>query len=212
MTVMLKYRFEFVALLLAIFYLVGMVSMSTELRPDVIVLTPLNLLLTVVLLLVFNNWWTTSFYMFAGMCFAVGFGIELLGVHTGVVFGDYEYGTALGPRLFEVPLMIGVNWFLLAYCFADLVARTHRKTMVKAFIGALLMTLLDAVMEPVAMKLNFWNWEGDFVPFKNYVAWFFVSYFLIWLNLRTREGKPNNMAPLVLLLQLIFFGFLNFTA
>ncbi|MBE0653483.1 MAG: carotenoid biosynthesis protein, partial [Bacteroidales bacterium] len=30
-------------------------------------------------------------------------------------------------------------------------------------------------MEPVAMHLDYWQWEGDIIPFQNYAAWFIIS-------------------------------------
>src|SRR4051812_12976794 len=47
---------------------------------------------------------------------AVGaYGIEVLGVHSGVPFGDYRYGTALGPALWGVPIVIGLAWAWMAW-------------------------------------------------------------------------------------------------
>lgn len=40
----------------------------------------------------------------------VGFAVEALGVTTGVIFGAYHYTDRMGPRLHEVPLVIGINW------------------------------------------------------------------------------------------------------
>ena len=42
--------------------------------------------------------------------------VELVGTKTGMLFGDYSYGKVLGPALQGVPLIIGINWFIMMYC------------------------------------------------------------------------------------------------
>ena len=44
-----------------------------------------------------------------------GFGVELLGVHTGVPFGRYLYTGTLGPALGGVPVVIGLAWAWMAW-------------------------------------------------------------------------------------------------
>ncbi|MFN2335752.1 MAG: carotenoid biosynthesis protein, partial [Bacteroidales bacterium] len=52
-----------------------------------------------------------------GIAIAVtSFLIEAVGVNTGRIFGTYTYGKALGPALWNTPVIIGLNWFLLIYC------------------------------------------------------------------------------------------------
>src|SRR5689334_18557252 len=52
----------------------------------------------------------------------IGFAAEVIGVHTGVPFGDYRYGSTLGARLFGVPIVVALAWMMLAWP-AALVAR-----------------------------------------------------------------------------------------
>ena len=33
------------------------------------------------------------------------------------MFGDYSYGKVLGYQVNNVPVIIGINWFLIIYCF-----------------------------------------------------------------------------------------------
>jgi uncharacterized membrane protein len=32
-------------------------------------------------------------------------------------------------------------------------------------------------MEPAAVKLGFWNWNGGHIPIHNYFSWFWTSLF-----------------------------------
>ena len=50
------------------------------------------------------------------ICFAVGVSVEIMGINTGILFGDYTYGDVLGFKLRDVPVLIGVNWFIIIYC------------------------------------------------------------------------------------------------
>ncbi len=60
---------------------------------------------------------------------AIGFGAELLGVHTGRPFGAYSYTGKLGPRVGGVPLLAAAAWALMArpaWVAAGWVARRAR--------------------------------------------------------------------------------------
>src|SRR3954453_20380797 len=43
-----------------------------------------------------------------------GFAAEVVGVHTGVPFGDYDYIGGLGPTLAGVPIAVGLAWMMMA--------------------------------------------------------------------------------------------------
>ncbi|HCD86637.1 MAG TPA: carotenoid biosynthesis protein, partial [Algoriphagus sp.] len=62
-------------------------------------MTPAQLLTSLVIILLFHRGWSDSFPIFATAVFWIGFGAELIGIHTGYLFGDYVYGPTLGPKL-----------------------------------------------------------------------------------------------------------------
>ena len=47
------------------------------------------------------------------LIFWTGILVEFLGVNYGLLFGEYSYGKNLGPKLFGVPFLIGMNWVIL---------------------------------------------------------------------------------------------------
>ena len=53
--------------------------------------------------------------IFAVIGVVVGWGMEQIGTTQGFIFGSYEYTDVLGPRLLDVPFIIGLMWFALAY-------------------------------------------------------------------------------------------------
>ena len=42
----------------------------------------------------------------------IGFIFEIIGVKTGLIFGHYKYCNGLGTKVFDVPLIISLNWAL----------------------------------------------------------------------------------------------------
>ena len=68
------------------------------------------------------------------------------------------------------------------------------------------MTLLDILIEPVAIRLDFWSWTEGIIPLQNYVAWYVISALLFVAFFSFRFKKNNIIAPLLLILQFLFFG------
>ncbi|WP_026956036.1 carotenoid biosynthesis protein [Algoriphagus vanfongensis] len=196
---------------IVVIYAVGAVGLSLpEYREWFLALTPAQLLVSLVLLLLFHRGWTDAFPIFAAAAFWMGFGAELIGIHTGYLFGDYVYGPTLGVQLWEVPIIIGVNWFLLAYLTGSAFQKIDNDYYA-AFLGAVAMTAIDYILEPVAVSLDFWYWKFDQIPAGNYLGWFGVS-FLIHLIFRKANFEKSNPITLWMLLGMIlFFTVLNFT-
>lgn len=127
----------------------------------------------------------------AALFAAGGFVAELIGVHTGLPFGTYEYATRLGPSLWGVPLSIVGAWESLL-----LLAREIARGRVLA--GAALMTAFDLLVDPVATRvLHYWQWHqpGSWfgVPLINFVGWFAVSVALL-----SAAGPPRKPSRVVL--------------
>ncbi len=188
-------------------YLAGVIGLQVEvLQPFFRPLIPLNLLSSLGLLLLFHTDWNRSFLLYCLTAFLVGFFVEVAGVHTGLIFGSYQYGPALGWKLWEVPLVIGNNWLMLTYACGSVCDRLPAPAWTKAIVGAALMVGLDILIEPVAIHLDFWSWNTPAIPLQNYVAWYVVSALLLLLFYRLPFIKTNKLAPLLLLLQFFFFG------
>lgn len=198
------YRPVLIFLILA--YGAGIVGLQVpSLSPLFRSLVPLNLLASLLLLLLFHTDWKPSFLFYGLLSATLGFLVEVLGVHTGFVFGQYEYGATLGWKLWEVPLIIGVNWLMLTYCCGVLCDRLSVPVYLKAILAASLMVLLDLWIEPVAIQLDFWTWLEPEIPVRNYLGWWIVSLVIlsIWYGLPFR--KQNRLAAPLLLLQFVFF-------
>ena len=195
--------------ILAVVYAVGILGMAFPAsRFYFQLLTPFHLLLSTVVLLLFHKDWGPKFILFACLAFLIGFGAEVIGVQTGVLFGEYTYGTVLGPKLFGVPLLIGVNWFLLVYVTGALVHNYIRNDFFAAVLAALLMVFLDFLIEPVAISLEFWAWEAEEIPLSNYIGWFAIALLIQIIYRKIPFEKQNPIAIFMLLCLAVFFSIL----
>jgi len=167
-------------------------------------LTPLNLMLTSVMLLFFHEDWQPAFFLFAVLAMLTGFFAEVAGVATGLIFGEYSYGATLGWKLWDVPLVIGVNWFLLSYVCCSILPFQNK--LKRTIAAALLMVLLDLLIEPVAIKYDFWTWAAVDVPLQNYIAWFIIALVPCGLFCYLPFSKFNRFAIYVFWAQLLFFA------
>lgn len=205
-------RLNIVKIVVVALYAVGAIGLSIPEYQDLFLkLTPAQLLLSLLLLLGFHKGWTDAFPIVATVAFWIGFGAEVIGIHTGYIFGDYVYGDALGPKLWEVPIVIGVNWFLLVYLTGSVFSKVTDNDFYAALLGATTMTAFDYVMEPVASALDFWYWKLDIIPAENYLTWFFVAFLIHLIYRKGNFEKSNPLAALMLIAMIIFFGILNFT-
>ncbi|MDJ1481375.1 carotenoid biosynthesis protein [Cytophagaceae bacterium YF14B1] len=187
-------------------HLAGIIGLNWQLvQPLFTILVPFNLLATTLLLLLFQPVFSTSFYIFCLICFITGYLVELAGIKTGIIFGNYEYGSTLGWKIAGVPVIIGCNWLTLIYC-TGVIAHTYLRTSwLRPIFASLLMVLIDYFIEPVAMYLDFWSWQDNIVPFHNYLGWFITSFFLQLVFSALVPVRQNSMALPVYLIQFAFF-------
>lgn len=184
--------------------------------------TPLNLLVMTALLFITQKQKNIYFFIFIIISFVVGFAVEYSGANTGLIFGHYQYGNILGMKVFGVPLIIGINWFIVMYC-AGVATQFYENRMLRrinakgvtintrvqkiSFVidASVLAVFFDWVMEPVAEKLGYWKWEGGNIPFYNYVCWLIISALLLALFQRLPFNKRNIFAVHLLIIQALFF-------
>ncbi|UAM99429.1 carotenoid biosynthesis protein [Polaribacter litorisediminis] len=197
-------------ILLLLFYFFGLLGMSiVQFRDLFLMFTPLNLLITLLVFYKINNDFSRRFLILSFLVFLIGFSIEAIGVATGVLFGNYAYGAPFGFKLFETPILIGVNWLFLALSAHGIVQSFTKKALWLIILPSLCMTLLDFLVEPVAMKLDFWSWENDSIPIQNYVMWFVTSIFIHSIIYFFSPKINTKVSFFIFGAQLIFFGVLN---
>ena len=138
------------------FHLVGMIGLSTESYVSIFKsLVPYNLLITFLLCCFYISFQKN--YKPMVLIAMIGFVIEVVGVKTGILFGEYYYGSVLGFKVLEVPLIIGLNWLVLSLATHSIIRVFLNNRFSIICTASLLMVLLDLLIEPVAIKLGFWT-------------------------------------------------------
>lgn len=197
-------------LVIAFYYGVGVFGLTHHVTQDLFEdLVPFTLLMSLTLLWLFDEGLRMRAYLTALIIFFLGYAIEVLGVNTGVIFGEYQYGETLGIKLFNTPLMIGVNWLILIYTGWALTGLFFNNRWIRSLVGSGLLVCYDIALEPVAIRLDMWDWFGKPVPLQNYFAWFVVAFILFFIySLKGREVR-NKIAPGLFIIQFVFFVVLN---
>lgn len=219
----MTYKNKIALFIAALFHLCGAIGiLFTPYRQWFINSTAFTLLLMAGLLIFTQKQKNFAFILFFLVAFASGLLVEMIGVHTGKLFGNYTYGNVLGAKFFAVPIIIGINWFVIIYCcgcllnlinewiykkFGNEIQLSERLKTISFIIDvSMLATFFDWWIEPVAIKLGFWQWLGDGkIPFFNYLCWFLVSMLLATLFYKLKFDKRNHFAVHLLLIQLLFF-------
>ena len=197
-------------ILFVIIELVGFVGIISDHWHDHFVsLTPVNLVFISVVLMLFHRTFSMAESIWMATVFIAGYLVEVLGVKTGMIFGEYSYGQGLGPKIFEVPPTMGVNWFLLCYTSVRLVNPVPFHFLVKAALSATVMVALDAIMEPVAIAFDFWSWKSDEIPLQNYLAWWLIAFGLNSLWFVIKEKAQNIFSGWLFIYLVVFFTVMN---
>ena len=167
--------------------------------------TPYTLLFTCFVFLIHqpisDKKYISAFFSIA----VLGYIIELIGIKTGLLFGNYSYGNGLGFKLFDVPLIISINWAMLICAGIVTVSKFFRNKFVVISVTALVVTFIDLIIEQVAQKLDFWQFEGGLPGLHNYLGWIGVVFFTSYIFYPAIIKGNSMVSSIVLILQIIFF-------
>ena len=170
-----------------------------------ITITPYALLLSTYLLLIYHENYLRKDILIFLLIAILGFFIELIGVNTEVIFGQYFYGNALGLKLFNTPLLIALNWLFLTYTAFAVSTKISKSGMLQLLIAPSLMMLYDIILEQLAPKMDMWSWQYSVVPLQNYVAWWIIGFLFVGLIKICKIETKNPVAVLLFMSQLLFF-------
>ena len=177
--------------IIVIFHAVGVGLLTSSWSEQAVVLTPLNLgLLAILYLLARNKVEHPVSYALPAL---LGFLVEMIGTNTGYPFGAYAYSTILGPGIWNTPFMIGILWWVLLRSFTDVFGRITESPILNSLLTGIAMVGLDILIEPVAISLNFWQWEAPEVPLENYISWFALSFIFAWISKKGNSRNPLSI-------------------
>ena len=154
------------------------------------------------------GWKRTMAFTLAG--YSIAFGSEWLSINTGFPYGWYYYIDTTSSRelwVAGVPFFDSLSYVFLAYCsyatallilsplkawrwnMATLETRRIRRSFAALLLGGILQTMLDIVIDPVALQGHRWFLGQIYgyreqgihfgVPLSNYGGWLLTSLFMI---------------------------------
>jgi len=117
-----------------------------------------------------------------------GLAVEALGVSTGLPFGAYDYGDALGPTLLAVPVVIPLAWTWMAWPAWLAAGQLTSRTAARIGIAGVGLAAWDLFLDPQMVAEGYWRWTtpdpvtlpgvGD-VPVGNYLGWLAVAVLML---------------------------------
>ena len=134
---------------------------------------------------------------------------EALSIQTGFPFGHYYYDQLIGPRIFQVPLIIMPAYFGMAYVswtLAQVLTQQYSPKLSRYYVfivpllGTFIMVMWDLVMDPLSSTIgSLWAWVGGGfyfgVPLQNYFGWFlvvFIIFQIFALYLLTQDSQESK--------------------
>jgi uncharacterized membrane protein len=113
----------------------------------------------------------------------IGFGAEVLGVHTGFPFGSYAYSGTLGVRVWGVPIVVALAWTMFAWPAALVARRVAHGFAARVAVGTVGLASWDLFLDPQMVAAGHWHWRHPSphlpgvaaVPLTNYLGWVLVA-------------------------------------
>jgi uncharacterized membrane protein len=164
------------------FIISGFANLSGKHQEAEQIIAPLLLMFTSFILFLLGLQRAASigwYLIWAVSVWLIGFGIEVLGTATTFPFGMYYYGSGLGPKIFDVPIVMGCAWLKIILLGASILYFRTQLAWLGAGIASLFIVCYDLILEPAAEVLEYWYWMTPYPPIQNYIAWFSVSFILL---------------------------------
>ncbi len=142
-----------------------------------------------VMFILVNHWGVRRSAVTFTLVVSLSYFAELVGSHTGILFGKYHYTAILQPQIAGVPVLIPLAWMMMlppAWAIAHFITRKSGRTWSFIVISALAFTAWDLFLDPQMVGWDFWRWEvpGKYfgIPLSNYLGWFVISAILTYIT------------------------------
>lgn len=147
--------------------------------------------------------------VFIGLCVIVGNIFENLSILTGFPFGHYHFTEVMGPRILQVPVLLGLAYVgmgYLAWTLACLIVGnkdappTRLRLVTLPLIASFVMVAWDVSMDPVwSTIVRGWIWHrgGAYfgVPVSNFLGWYLTTYIIYQLFALYLWGRSTTPLP-----------------
>ena len=166
-------EFRFDIIFVAVIHLAGIIGI--RLAPEIFLKTSFVSIIIPLTLYLYRIKPIKIEWIIIFLVYLITFFSEWIGVNYGWLFGSYEYGDSLGFKIDGVPIIMGANWLLLGLVCRDVVKKIISNHWLIIILSALLMVLIDTLIEPLSNRLDFWTWKNNIIPFSNYKDWFLIA-------------------------------------
>jgi uncharacterized membrane protein len=151
--------------------------------------------------------------VFAIIVVGVSNAFENLSIATGFPFGRYRYSDKLGPKIFQVPVLIGLAFIAVGYLswtLARILVRAPARpvghcTFAVPAVATFVMVAWDLSFDPLVSTVRqVWIWQdgGSFfgVPASNFLGWYLTGYvffqlYAFYLRDRASEHDASELQP-----------------
>jgi putative membrane protein len=101
---------------------------------------------------------------------------EYVWIQHCIPYGCFQYGDVLGAKIFQtVPWTVFVGWTPLIIGVYAILRHSIQNRWRIILIGAIILTLIDMVLDPGAVLLGFWSFDAGGwyynVPWSNFAGW-----------------------------------------
>ena len=148
---------------------------------------------------------------------------ESLSLRTGFPFGHYFFTGLMGPKIFDLPVLLVMAYLGIGYCswvLALLILGSRDKPLSGAgvvalpLLASLIMVAWDVSMDAIWSNLDHgWIWldGGSYfgVPISNFLGWYltaFLFYQAFALYLRANPAQARQMQPMLLRAPIVVYG------
>ncbi len=200
-----NHRQRFAVIITAFFLLAGFVQAALGLD-YVLKLTPVILAIIVSIAVSFWDVPVKAKIRSSAIIIVGSLIIEIVGVKTGLLFGDYEYGKVLGFTVLGAPLTIGLTWLLVTLSAWHIASINKYPLWQKFLLAGVLVVMFDLNLEQFASAYGLWSWQGGVIPLYNYICWFVVAqlWFFVFHKFAPKF-EPSQYVVSALPLMAIFF-------
>lgn len=204
-------HYRFLLLTLLFFYLVGRVLQLFAGRVPSLLIVIFHVIPPALFAVIHGAriYHSRGILVFLTLCLGVGTLFESVSLRTGFPFGHYSFTDLMGPKLFDLPILLALayvgmgylSWVLgLAILGCQNETLSGKNIVLLPLAASFGMTAWDLSMDPVWADIDHaWVWRdgGSYygVPISNFFGWFltvYIFYQLFALYLRNRVTIPSQ--------------------
>jgi len=135
-----------------------------------------------------------------------GFIFEVIGVHSGILFGSISFSSIFGYKLLGVPFTIGLVWLIVTLSAWNITSFGKISKIYKFLLAGGLVLMFDLVLEQFATQFNLWTWKSSSATYLNYISWFLIAELIFYLYYRLDKiNKPSLYIGGILPLTALYF-------